>query len=45
MDKSPQKEMFEFFGACIGMGGVLLIIVGSIILKFLEAFGVIKIVV
>jgi hypothetical protein len=43
MDKSPNKEMMDFFSQCIGLGGVLLIIVGTVILKFLEIFGIVKI--
>jgi hypothetical protein len=33
----------DFFSQCIGLGGVLLIIVGTVILKFLEIFGIVKI--
>jgi hypothetical protein len=43
MDKSPNKEMIAFFSQCIGLGGVLLLIIGTILLKFLEAFGIVKI--
>jgi hypothetical protein len=43
MDKSPNKEIIAFLGECIGLGGVLFIIMGTIILKFLEAFGIVKI--
>ncbi|MCX6719160.1 MAG: hypothetical protein NTZ38_02165 [Candidatus Taylorbacteria bacterium] len=43
MDKSPDKEMIAFFVECLGGGGILLIIVEVIILKILEVFGVIKI--
>ena len=43
MDKSPNKEMFGFFVEFVGLGGVMLVIVLIIILKFLEVFGIIKI--
>lgn len=43
MDKSPNKEMIAFFTECIGLGGILLLIVGTVLLKFLEVFGVVKI--
>jgi len=43
MDKSPNKEMIAFFGQCIGLGGLLFVIIGTIIIKFLEAFGIVKI--
>jgi len=43
MDKSPNKEMLSFFTECISLGGILLMIMGAIILKFLELFGVVKI--
>lgn len=43
MDQSPQKEMLAFFTECIGLGGVLLLIVGTILLKFLEIMGIVKI--
>lgn len=43
MDKSPNKEMLDFFMECFSLGGGFLIVIGLIILKFLEAFGIIKI--
>lgn len=43
MDKSPNKEMLAFFTECIGLGGVLLLIVGTVLLKLLEAIGLIRI--
>jgi hypothetical protein len=43
MDKSPNKEMIAFFSECISLGGILLLIIGTVILKFLELFGIVKI--
>jgi hypothetical protein len=43
MDKSPNKEMISFFTQCIGLGGVLLLIIGTVIVKFLELVGIVKI--
>ena len=43
MDKSPQKEMLAFFGEIIGIGGILFLIVGTVLVKILEIIGVVKI--
>ncbi|MBP9847214.1 MAG: hypothetical protein KBD43_14235 [Saprospiraceae bacterium] len=43
MDKSPNKEMIAFFGQCIGLGGVLFLIMGTVLIKFLEMLGIVQI--
>lgn len=43
MDKSPNKEMVSFFTECLSLGGILIIIIGIVMLKFLELFGIVKI--
>ncbi|MFA6554096.1 MAG: hypothetical protein WCS89_01160 [Candidatus Paceibacterota bacterium] len=43
MDKSPNKEAIAFFTECIGMGGVLMLIVGFFLLRILETFGIVKV--
>ncbi len=41
--ESPHKEMVAFFTECIGIGGMLFLIVGTVILKLLEVFGIVSI--
>lgn len=43
MNKSPNKEMIDFFKECFGLGGILLLISGLVILKGLEILGIIKV--
>ncbi len=43
MNESPNKEMIAFFTECIGLGGILLLIVGTVIIKLLEVLGIVKI--
>jgi hypothetical protein len=43
MDKSPNKEMIAFFTEVIGIGGILFLIVGTVLIKLLEVIGIVKI--
>jgi hypothetical protein len=43
MDKDQKKVMNAFFSEVFGIGGVILLIIFIILLKLMELFGIIKI--